>query len=310
MSGTLEGETDVRQWNLNLLSKAGLCKSYHTADSVFSDFLCAKQQGKEYRLPHEDEKLRERVNMRPRRVKDPLLSPKYRPPNSREDYMDMAVHRAIDSGEIRKGPIDFEKFLNSSVDIYEQPQEVAMEVHKTFYLNPRIVESANKYHICAPYSRLIKNELRRYNVLTRSRYTNAERRGKRSSSRPRAVSRAQSVGSSIEASRSVSGSGPEKRQPEANSSYSGMLCDTNLRTDISYTHLGESRIRHNKSYSLSSSINALTKRIDDFGNAVLDTYYRHLAGLGVNKRTIEGLAVAIREFRKSVALSCSAARPS
>ncbi len=148
MSGILEGgESDVRRWDVGLLEKDRAMKLYRESvqmRSMFADYRLAKERGLPYRFPHEDERERSKVSLKPvrRAAKDPLLSPGYRPPDVREDFMELAIRQAMAEGEIA----DYAKSADPNVDIGgEQLRQKELATRQSFYSNHKVIGIANKY---------------------------------------------------------------------------------------------------------------------------------------------------------------------
>ena len=67
---------------------------------------------------------------------------------------------------------------------------------------------------------------------------------------------------------------------------------------FNYSHLSNGKILQNKKLFIMSSFKDIIKKIDDFGNYVLNEYHKQLKAKNVDKRIIVKLFEAIDDLKK------------
>ena len=72
------------------------------------------------------------------------MSPKYKPPNLREEFMETAVQQAVSLGLVKGIDQSSVSLLNQTADIYERPQDLNLTLQKSFYENRKVQDIANK----------------------------------------------------------------------------------------------------------------------------------------------------------------------
>ena len=77
------------------------------------------------------------------------------------------------------------------------------------------------------------------------------------------------------------------------------LAITPLELNCSYTHLGNNRIKHSKSKSISSGINYLTRKLDEFGKSIIAACHNFLKSKGADQALLAELSGAITRLRKT-----------
>ena len=82
-----------------------------------------------------------------RKAKDPVLSPKYKPPNLRDEIIENAVHQAMITGQVKDAAANKRSGLNASINSsisFDQNEDALVEAHKTFYENRTVMGLAKK----------------------------------------------------------------------------------------------------------------------------------------------------------------------
>ncbi len=57
-------------------------------------------------------------------------------------------------------------------------------------------------------------------------------------------------------------------------------------------------MKHSKSFSITSSVNAVSKKIDDFGSIVLTACYAYMRNSGADEQMVKELSTAVLSLKR------------